>query len=167
MTITEGLNKIKALFEAMPAPVEPIAPVKAAATEYTLADGTVVTIDKVEVGGLVTVGGVPAADAEHELADGTCVVTVGGVITEVKEKIKEAAKPTEQLPAIMAKVEEFKKSQVENFNGVVAQLAAQKEIITQLFALVQELGKEPAAAPTEPKKSWELMTALEKRRANK
>lgn len=166
MTITEGLNKIKALFEAMPAPVEPIAPVKAAATDYILADGTVVTIDKVEVGGVVTVGGVPAADAEHELADGTCVVTVGGVITEVKEKLEEA-KPTDQLPAMMAKVEEFKKAQVENFNGVVAQLAAQKEIITQLFALVQELGKEPAAAPTEIKKSWEQMTALEKRRANK
>lgn len=83
MNPLEQLKKIKALVfnEAPAAPTEP-APVQL--MEYTLEDGTVVMIDKLEAGGVVSIGDAPAPAGDHKLADGT-VVTVGegGVISAV------------------------------------------------------------------------------------
>ncbi len=53
--------------------------------EYKLKSGAVVSIDKLEVGGSVTLNGEPAPDGEHEFEDGGKIVTAGGLITEVKQ----------------------------------------------------------------------------------
>lgn len=53
-------------------------------TEYTLKDGTAITVDKVEVGGVVLIAGIPAPAGDHELSDGTKItVGEGGLITAV------------------------------------------------------------------------------------
>lgn len=81
-------NFKKTFFDGVPAPVVP-APAAPAApvvlnTEYTLKDGTAVTIDKLEVGGVALIAGVPAPVGDHELSDGTkFTVGEGGVITAV------------------------------------------------------------------------------------
>ncbi len=59
-----------------------------------LADGTEITVSKLEVGAEVTVldengSMVPVFDGEHLLADGQTVVTVDGKITEIKPKAEE------------------------------------------------------------------------------
>lgn len=175
MNVKEGLQKIKALFDAMPAPVA--APVAAAApppppaapapTAYTLADGTAVSIDTLAVGGMVTIAGAMAPDAEYILADGTSITTVGGVITELESAAAEAAEPTEAAPALMAEMKADFSKQSNTIAALTAQVSAQKEIVKELFALVEILGKEEAAAPTEPAKEWDKMTSLEKFRATK
>lgn len=56
------------------------------ATEYTLADGTKVSIDKLEVGGKVIQGESPIANGEYTLEDGSKITTVDGAITVVTPK---------------------------------------------------------------------------------
>ena len=75
----ELLQEVKKLVfqeETMPAP------------SYSLEDGTKILIDKLEVGGVVTLeDGTPAPVGEHTLADGTMIVLgEGGVIAEIKPK---------------------------------------------------------------------------------
>jgi hypothetical protein len=56
-------------------------------TDYTLAGGDVVSIDKMEVGGVVTKGGVAVAEGTWSLEDGTVLTTdANGVITLVTPK---------------------------------------------------------------------------------
>ena len=60
----------------------------APAPSYSLEDGTKIMIDKLEVGGIVTLeDGTPAPAGEHILADGSKVVLAeGGVIAEIMPK---------------------------------------------------------------------------------
>lgn len=77
------LAEIKVLFAdtvAVPGP-----------TDYKLADGTAVNIDKLEVGGVLTVAGAPAADGEYTLDDGTSITVLNGVISEVESAVDESA----------------------------------------------------------------------------
>lgn len=53
-------------------------------TEYTLADGTKCTIDKVEVGGKVMQGDQAAPDGDLKLQDGRVISVQNGLITAVK-----------------------------------------------------------------------------------
>ena len=87
MNAQEAILKIKALFEDAPMtePVVPSEP-KVEMMEYSLLDGTKVMIDKLEVGGKVTMeDGSNAPLGEHQLADGTkVVVDEAGVILEME-----------------------------------------------------------------------------------
>ena len=91
MNAKDAILKIRALFEDMPVEepkAEPIEEPKAKVemAEYVLEDGTKVMISELAVGGQVTLeDGSKAPDAEHKLADGMSIVTVDGVITEIKE----------------------------------------------------------------------------------
>lgn len=91
---TDFMEDIKDLWKAFKdkflGEVAPVAPpaaapvVPAAFKEYKTADGVVVEIDKLEVGGIVTVAGVPAPAGDFTLEDGTIVsCTEGGVIATV------------------------------------------------------------------------------------
>lgn len=56
-------------------------------SDYKLNDGTMISADKVEVGGSVTINGVAAAAGDYVLEDGsTITVDASGVITAVKPK---------------------------------------------------------------------------------
>ena len=135
---------------------------------YTLKDGTEVYIDKLEVGGVVTIEQetmAPAPAGEHELADGTVIVVgEGGVISEIKpapapEMAPEAA-PVEAavLPAqnfdekFAAYDAKFSALEEENTNLKAAFVKAD-EAIKGLFELVEKLVKEPTTEPSEPVKN--------------
>ena len=104
MTIAEKIEKLKQLFMGAvpPGPVTPPAPAPAPAPpapaefkDYTAADGvTVLSIDKLEVGGKVNINGAPAPDGEYQLQDGTKVKVAAGLISEL-----EAAEPAPPVPA--------------------------------------------------------------------
>ena len=167
MNPIELLQKVKALVfeEQMPAApaVEP-APEKKEFSGYMLKDGTEVYIDKLEVGGVVSVEKettAPAPAGEHTLADGTVIVVgEGGVISEIKP----AAAPEAEAPAeaedMGKKYEEkfaaydakFSALETENVN-LKAAFAKSEDAIKGLFELVEKLVKEPTTEPSEPVKS--------------
>ena len=135
---------------------------------YTLKDGTEVYIDKLEVGGVVTLEEetmAPAPAGEHTLADGTVIVVgEGGVISEIKAapapEVEPAAAPVEAavLPAqnfdkkFAAYDAKFSALEVENTN-LKAAIAKADEAIKGLFELVEKLVKEPTTEPSEPVKN--------------
>ena len=100
MNAQEAILKIKALFEDAPMtePVVPSEP-KVEMMEYSLADGTKVMIDKLEVGGKVTLeDGSNAPTGEHELADGSKVVLdEAGVIVEIEAPVEEVVPEEEPV----------------------------------------------------------------------
>ena len=82
------LSKVKQFFNDLVAPAPIMAPDPAPApvalNEYDLKDGGKVTIDKVEVGGIVMIDGSAALPGELELMDGTkLTVTDNGMIEVV------------------------------------------------------------------------------------
>lgn len=98
MTIKEQLAElikgVKQKFSVEP-PAPP-APAPTAMNKYTLADGTEVEIEALEVGKPVMVGGNPAPEGSHTLQDGTVItVDAAGVITDIK------AAPMPSTPAEM------------------------------------------------------------------
>lgn len=135
---------------------------------YTLKDGTEVYIDKLEVGGVVTIEQetmTPAPAGEHELADGTVIVVgEGGVISEIKPapapEMQPEAAPVEAavLPAqnfdekFAAYDAKFSALEEENTN-LKAAFAKADEAIKGLFELVEKLVKEPTTEPSEPVKN--------------
>ena len=91
-TLVERLEafvaKHKAMFADLPPAENP--------SEYTLADGSKVTIDKLEIGGIVKLAdGTLYPSGECYLADGsTITITDGGVIGAIETKTVEGAEPT-------------------------------------------------------------------------
>lgn len=155
-TPKEILTAIKAIFSDQPlpepvAPVSPVEPVQLEAKEYSLADGTKVMIDKLEVGGMVTLNDAPAPAAEYTLADGSSVTTdVSGIITEVsaaepaiEPEVPEAA-PAPAAPTMMRD---------DRVDALQAELSNVKQGFAQLVALVEQLAETPSAEPIEPQKT--------------
>lgn len=161
MNPLDKLQQIKkVLFNEQPAPAPAPVPAPQQFGEYTLADGTVVTIDKLEVGGVVMLGDAPAPVGEHLLADGTKIeVGEGGVISEVEapEAPEEVAPvvPAEDMGAKFASLEtsfaamrgEFDAIKSENAN-LKAALASQQEAMQDLIGIVERIIGEPTTAPT-------------------
>ena len=138
------------------------------AAGYTLADGTKVMIDKLEVGGIVTLeDGSPAPAGEHTLADGSVIVVGdGGIISEIKPKAEEEA------PSVEVEIEAEKKAEIEEMKKLIKQMedkikegegkmsafqvdynslkeasAKAQEALQTLIMLVETLVQEPAQEP--------------------
>jgi spore coat protein CotH len=109
MKATEILQKLKEQFaELVAQPTQ--TPVKM--MQATLKDGTVVEVTALEVGGIVTIEGVPAPVGQHELSDGTVIVLgENGAIMEIMPMDVEMP-----IEATMPKVEDMgaKFSSLEN-----------------------------------------------------
>jgi len=164
--IITGIKKL--LFGEMPTETVAPAPVAPAEEkmekEYTLEDGvTIVSIDKLEVGGTVTLSGSPAPDAVHTLQDGTKVTTVAGIITEVKP-IEVLAEEPQKAEEVAYKMPTEMAARIEKLE---AALAKQSDAFAQLFPLIEKMAEVEVEAPVENQKSWEEMTALERFRATK
>jgi hypothetical protein len=167
MEAKEILERVKALFTelaAPPAPPMPPAP-EATTTEYELKDGGKVSIDKVEVGGIVMIDGNPALPGDLELADGTkLTVADNGAITAVT--LGTGQEPTEPIaePAgedMGAKFTAFETLTSEKFASYEAKFAAYEtkfqeyeaklatynDMITQLLQFGKLMVEAPAAQP--------------------
>jgi hypothetical protein len=158
MNPLELLQKVKALVFEEQAPAEPVTTVEP--LEYSLQDGTKVYIDKLEVGGMVTLEqSAPAPAGSHTLADGTVLeLGEGGVISAItpvavapEEPAQEdmGKKYEEKFAAYDAK---FSTLETENAN-LKAAFAKADEAIKGLVGLVERLVKEPTQEAAEPVKS--------------
>lgn len=176
MTLKERFAEIGRLlalkFEGVPAPIVPAPAVPAPAalaTDYPLADGQVLTIDTLAVGGIVTISGAPAPDAEYTLADGSVVTTAGGIITVIVPKVVAAVEPEEmktpeQMQAAlqkfadgvvdpnMQKITTILKAVFENVFGWQLREAQEKATRDQAIAAYQQ----GFAAVTEENKTLRL-----------
>jgi len=156
-TVLDTLKEIKEKFLGnAPAPAAP----QVLSTDYTLADGTPVSIDKLEVGGVVLVNGVAAPAGEHELSDGTKImVGDGGVISAVEVPAAESPAPPdfsaqfasydEKFAAYETKFEAYE----QRFNEMGSQLSNANATIVQLVSIVEQLAKTPTADPVGDNKS--------------
>lgn len=169
MSTKDAIEKIKSMLfgdeekqMALPVPAEP-----QKFEDYKLKSGAVVSIDKLEVGGSVTLEGNPAPDGEHELENGKKIVTQGGLIVEVKEsegpKVEVEVEAMKKLPGMFAAMDELRQV-VEDQAQTIAK---QQDSLKQMFALVETMANNSIQAPKEAVKAFEEMTPLEKFRAQK
>ena len=166
MNPKDAILKIKALFEDMPMEEkkdEVIEEGKVEMAEYSLADGTKVMISALEVGGEVKLeDGSAAPDAEHELADGSKIVTVGGIITEVKPKesieveIEAGKKPEEMEAEFNAKIEALVAENQMLQDKIKAIESKTKEGFAQVAELIEAMAKVPSADPIEKPQSFKF-----------
>jgi hypothetical protein len=139
---------------------------------YSLEDGTKIMIDKLEVGGMVTLeDGSPAPVGEHTLADGSKIVLgEGGVIAEIMPKAVEEDKVEIEIESAedvkKKEDEEMKKKIAEmegkfsayesnfsalksDYDGLKAAFGKQSEAMQGLIQLVDTLVNVPSQAPAE------------------
>ena len=161
MNAKEILQKLKLALMDEPAPS---GEVKTEMISATLMDGTEVTVDKLEVGGMVMIGLEPAPAGEHILADGTKIVLVdNGIIESITpaeapvEVEIEAMYPKKEMEARFAKIEQ---STGEKFSAYESKFAAYEgkfaeyeaklnkanTVIEGLLNLTQLLVEQPQAA---------------------
>jgi hypothetical protein len=136
-------------------------------TEYTLEDGTKITIDKMEVGGQVVQGDTPIANGEYTLEDGSKFTTVDGLITVITpkdEQVMEEETPapsplTEQVKELVTKAIQDELATYKQ--GMESQAEAQKiafgkqentikkqgEVIAQMLELMTQLADSPDGDP--------------------
>lgn len=174
MNAQQAILKIKEMFGDIPmdAPKDASVPpkeqvAKMESIEYTLEDGSKVMIDKLEVGGMVTLadGSIPAM-GEYKLADGTSVqIDEAGSIIEI-------ASPAEDLVPEEAMSTDAKIQEVQaEFQAKIDILQLEKEVLndklkaltektSQGFAhvlnAIQDLSKIPSADPINTPQSFKF-----------
>ena len=167
MNYQETINKIKALFEiGMPAaPDATTNPDVSGLTDYILQDGTKISCDKLEVGGVVTINGTPAPDGEHKVQDGTIIKTKEGIIQEITSPAEEATdssvtedlskdtvstemgKKMEEMAVEMADVKTKCASYESKIAETEAEMKKQKEAITMLTQMIEKMATMPVEKP--------------------
>lgn len=156
MNAKEILQKLKLALMDEPAPS---GEVKTEMISAYLQDGTEVTVDKLEVGGMVMIGLEPAPVGEHILADGTKIVLVdNGIIESITPALEEIEAPdaTIEIESRFAKIEQ---STNERFSSYESKFAAYEgkfaeyeaklnkanTVIEGLLGLTQLLVEQPTA----------------------
>ena len=140
------LGKVKQFFNDLvnPAPImaeAPALPVDPAATEYELKDGGSVTIDKLEVGGIVMIDGIPALPGDLVLADGTMLTVIdNGAISAVTlgtgmEPAEPIAEPAgEDMSAKFASFETLASGKFADYEGRFSAYETKFSAYEQRFA---------------------------------
>lgn len=175
--IKAKFEQVKKILLAVETPQpEKVEPVKMAMTDYTLADGTVLSIDNLAVGGAVMNGETVAADGSYTLPSGDEITVVGGMITEMTPAAKEAveAPEVEMKKEVVAMQSHIKTLEVKlsKFESIEARFASQsqqieslKEVNKELFAAVELMSNQSVQTPLEKEKSYKDLTAFEKWKA--
>ena len=140
MEAKEILSQVKQFFTELMAPAPPDAaapPAPDAPKEYDLKDGGKVTIDKLEVGGMVMIDGNPALPGDIELADGTKItVAENGVIAVIVPVEPVVAPPAPE--DMNTKFTAFETATNQRFSDYEIKFSAQE---LQLSKMQVSLGK--------------------------
>ena len=177
MTTVEAIKKIKELFMSeVPAPVAP-APVLLAAvgTAFEIDGGVTAYVD-ISDDNIVAIDMADAVFSDEALTmpypDGTYTVTgtgatftvLAGVVTVSSEVMAEQPLQAEAVtPAPLPN--QFSAIQKDNTNAIAllkAENEKQKEVITQMFAVIEKMAAQETVKPLENKiKTWAELSSLE------
>jgi hypothetical protein len=174
MSSKEAIEKIKNMLfgempEQAPAPVPTPEGSGQVFADYKLKDGTVVSIDKVEIGGQVNLNGEPAPDGYHLLEDGTKIHVMSGLIDEIEkeEVVAEVPEELKKLPVMMSAVNQDIVDLKKTIDAQAKLINKQSESLKQMFALVETIANNSIEQPKEAVKSFDEMSALERFRAQR
>ena len=148
--------------------------------EVTLKDGSKASVDKLEVGGTLTVGDAPAADGEYELEDGRTIIIAAGNIAEIKEaatedavEAEEEAPEAETTTGLEARVAELETKvgattvaldELYTLIGQLTEAVREKEVgMNESIAEFRKELQQPSAEPAHFKTQNERMSLLEER----
>jgi hypothetical protein len=163
--VKKQIQELTVKFSEIPAvaPANP-APTNLATIETKLVDGTTLSVDKMEVGGVANIiseaGTLPAMDAEYEAEDGTKITVAGGLITAIEPKEVESveetpAAPMAEMAALTARLAaletEFANVKAENANLKVAMSQVNDATKVSLSA-INSIIATPAGEPTQKPK---------------
>jgi hypothetical protein len=105
-----------------------------------LADGTMVQVTELAVGGVVTIDGMPAPVGEHKLEDGTTIVLGdNGAIMEIKPASKEVEVEVPVVEDMSAKFAAFENATNEKFAAYEEKFAAYETKLTQANKVIEGL----------------------------
>jgi len=121
------------------APVSGTPEMKVKMMDAKLADGTMVQVTELAVGGVVTIDGMPAPLGEHKLEDGTTIVLGdNGVIMEIKPATTQEV----EVPVVedmSAKFAAFENATNEKFAAYEEKFAAYETKLTQANKVIEGL----------------------------
>ena len=136
--------------------------------EAKLKDGTIVQyegelnvgtkLNVIDAGGEVS----PAEDKTHELEDGTLVTTEGGFVVDLKvpegEPVVEVEVEATEVPVKMEDVQAAIETALANVNKAEVEslktgLAAQSELIKDMFAVIEKIAEQPDGTVEKPAKT--------------
>lgn len=163
MDIKETIAKMKQLLAAAPDATD-ANPDMSGVADYVLEDGTKISVDKMEVGGAVTIEGNPAPDGEHKLQDGTIVETKDGKIVEIQapgevsddqeaDVNSNMSKFDAQFTEINGKFASYEEkfaAYESRFKSAEETIGKQQQAIGQLLEVVEKLASTPVAEPAAP-----------------
>jgi len=142
--------------------------------DVALIDGTMLSVDKMEVGAMASFVGadgmVMPAEGTYELADGTMVTCVAGLITEIMPKEVETeatqAKPLEdEMKAILSRLEALEKVYSSKQTTLEAELTETKKGLSVALSAIDAMDKNSVAlnleANTKTQKNYNELTPLE------
>jgi hypothetical protein len=186
----ELTEKVKSFLKLNATPVK----VEVKLDDITLNDGTILTVDKMEVGANATIttadGVVTAPDGEYTSQDGTVITVMGGLVAEIATKEEEAPETPETAPATMDAITELKaivakleKQSNDNLTKLIkenkslkVELASQKAGLQIALSAIDKIAETPVAISLEsqstPKVSlndipYEKMTNYQKLQYNR
>jgi hypothetical protein len=142
--------------------------------DVALIDGTMLSVDKMEVGANATFTGADGvavpAEGEFELADGTKVICMAGLITEIMPKEADVQpEPTESvesdMKAILSRLEALEKNYATKQN-LEAQLSETKKGLQVALSAIESMDKNAVALNLEANnktvtKNYNELTSLE------
>ena len=143
----EVINKIKKLLfgEDMAGATPP--PAAPTTTEYKTKDGAVISIDKLDIGGIATLDGTPLSDGSYTLEDGTTFTVLQGLISEVETAKQTATEPIDemnkQVAAMQTQIDELKKERELLKEKFAAQTEANKLIVETLEKFAEKTVEVP------------------------
>ena len=139
--------------------------------DVALIDGTMLSVDKMEVGAMASFVGADGvavpAEGEFELADGTKIICAAGVITEIlaKEADVQPEPLEDEMKAILSRLEALEKVYSTKQTSLETQLSETKKGLQIALSAIDAMDKNSVAlnleANTKTQKNYNDLTPLE------
>ena len=139
--------------------------------DVALIDGTMLSVDKMEVGAMASYIGADGisvpAEGTYELADGTSIICVAGLITEIKPKEADVQPEpvAEEMKAILSRLEALEKIYSSKQTNLEAELSETKKGLSVALSAIDAMDKNAVAlnleANTKKDKNYNELTPLE------
>ena len=144
--------------------------------DVALIDGTMLSVDKMEVGAMASFIGADGmsmpAEGTYELADGTKIMCVAGVITEIMPKEAETeveieiSPVNEEMKAILSRLEALEKIYSNKQTNLEAELSETKKGLSVALSAIDAMDKNSVALNLESnnkktEKNYNDLTPLE------